>query len=109
MRRLKLAGIDSREEATSLVGSYLQVPEGELESLPEGEYYRYQLIGLAVRSADGRELGSIAAVFSTASNDVFVVKGDHGEVLIPFVDDVVQRVDLGERLVVIELVPGLMP
>jgi len=106
--RLKIAGVDAREEAQLLRGTYLQVPEGDLKPLPEGEYYRFALVGLAVRSLDGRELGHVVDVLSTPENDVYVVKGPGGEVLIPAVDDVVREIDLRTGIT-IEIVPGLLP
>jgi len=106
---LKLEGIDDREAATAARDSYLQVPEGELGPLGEGEYYRFQLLGMQVRATDGRDLGRVTDVLSTAGSDVFVVNGPAGEVLLPAVEDIVQDVDLRARRITIEIVPGLLP
>ena len=107
--RLKITGVDTRQDAQQLRGAYLQAPEEDLKPLPEGEYYRFQLIGLAARSVDGRELGRVVEVLSTPENDVYVVKGPDGEVLIPAVDDVVQDIDLTDGTISIEIIPGLLP
>jgi 16S rRNA processing protein RimM len=104
-----LTGVDSREAAKLLSGAYLEVAERDLPPLPDGEYYRFQLIGLSVRGLEGRQLGSITDVFSTPENDVYVVSGESGDVLIPAVEDVVQSVDLGAGEIVIEIIPGLIP
>ena len=105
---VKLAGVGGREAAAGLRGAYLQTPEGDLPPLAEGEFYRFQLIGLAVRTTDGGDLGEIKEVLSTPENDVFVVRGPAGEVLIPATADVIQQVDLERRLVTIEAIPGLL-
>ena len=89
---LKLSGIDHRQAAEAIRGHYLQLPETELDPLAEGEYYRFQLIGLAVRSTEGEALGRIVRVLTTPSNDVFVAEGPLGEVLIPAIDDIVQEI-----------------
>jgi 16S rRNA processing protein RimM len=107
--RMKLNGVDTREQAEALRGAYLEVPEGDLAALPEGQYYRFQLIGLAVYSLDGRELGCVMDVLSAPENDIYVVSGPSGEVLIPAVDDVVQAVDLTAGRITIEIIPGLLP
>jgi 16S rRNA processing protein RimM len=107
--RLKITGVDTREEAQLLRGTYLQAPEGDLKPLPEGEYYRFQLVGLVARSLDGRELGRVVDVLSTPENEVYVVKGPDGEVLIPAVDDVVQEIDLTKGTISVEIIPGLLP
>ncbi len=106
---VKLAGIDAREEAQSLRGEYLQVPEGDLPPLEEGQYYRYQLTGLAVRTTDGRDLGRVYDVLSTAETDVFVIRGPLGEILVPAVDDIVIDIDVAGGMLTIEAVPGLLP
>src|SRR3990170_825562 len=54
---LKLSGIDDREAAIALREQLLTVPESELEPLGEGQYYRFQLVGLAVQSTAGAFLG----------------------------------------------------
>ena len=107
--RIRLAGVDTREQARALRGAYLQVREGDLALLPDGEYYRFQLIGLLVLGVDGRDLGRVTNVLSAPENDIYVVSGPSGEVLIPAVDDVVQDVDLSAGLITIEIVPGLLP
>lgn len=107
--RMKLAGVETREQAQALRGGYLQVREDDLATLPEGEYYRFQLIGLAVRSVAGPELGRVTDVLSAPENDIYVVSGPSGEVLIPAVDDVVQEIDLASGVITIEIIPGLLP
>ena len=107
--RVKLAAVDTREKAQALRGEYLQAREVDLPALPEGEYYRFQLVGLAVRSFDGRELGRVTDVLSAPENDIYVVSGPSGEVLIPAVDDVVHDVNLSGGVITVEIVPGLLP
>ncbi len=106
---LKLGGIDTPEDGGVYRGEYLQVPEGDLARLEEGEYYRYKLIGLRVVSTEGEALGEIAEVLERPANDVFVVRGPEGEALIPAVEDIVREVDVEGGVVTIEVVPGLLP
>jgi 16S rRNA processing protein RimM len=105
---LKLSGVNNREDAAELRGLYLELPESELPHPGEDTYYHYQLIGLRVVTTAGEELGEIAEIISTAGNDVFVVRGKRGEVLIPSVEDVVPEVDIAGRRMVVEPVPGLL-
>ena len=106
---LKLAGIDTPEDIAGYRNEYLQVPEADLAALAEGEYYRYELIGLRVVSTEGEELGEIAEVLERPANDVFVVRGPKGEALIPAVEEIVREVDVEGGVVTIEVVPGLLP
>ena len=106
---LRLAGIDTPEDIASYRGEYLQVPKADLAALAEGEYYRYELIGLRVVSTEGEELGEIAEVLERPANDVFVVRGPKGEALIPAVGEIVREVDVAGGVVTIEVIPGLLP
>ena len=105
---LKLSGIDDRERAADERGHYIQVTEAALDPPGEDTYYWYQLIGLRVVSTAGEELGLISEIITTGSNDVFVVRGPRGELLIPAIDDVVQKVDITTSRMLIEPIPGLL-
>ncbi len=78
---LKLAGIDDREAAADLRGAWLLVAREDALPLAEGEYFLYQLTGLAVVTADGETLGELVSVLETGANNVFVVRGERGEIL----------------------------
>ncbi|MGH8558114.1 MAG: ribosome maturation factor RimM [Methylococcales bacterium] len=102
---VKLAGIDTREDAARLVGRAIFVERDELPELPENEYYWADLVGLAVCTEDGVSLGLIEDLMETGANDVLVVRGDH-ERLIPFVQkEIVKLVDLEQRRMVVSWDP----
>jgi len=100
-------GMTSRDEADKIRGLYIWVPVSKLERLPDGEYYSYQLLDMRVESTEGEYLGEIKEIFSTGSNDVYVVKKEGEEILVPAIEDVVQTIDLDKKLMVIELIEGL--
>ena len=106
---VKLAGIDDRGAAHQLRQLYMQIPEEELEPLAEGRFYRFELIGLAVRSVSGEPLGSIVNVEATPGDDLYIVQGPQGEILIPAIDDIVKEIDLQNGAMTVEVVPGLIP
>jgi 16S rRNA processing protein RimM len=104
---IKLNTVDSIEEAQKLRGQPVEIPHSQLHSLPEGQYYHFQLIGLEVWTIQGELLGSIAEILTAESNDNYVVRGANGEILIPAIDDVVKSIDLDKRHMVIEPIEGL--
>src|SRR5262245_1230901 len=59
---LKLAGVDSIDEAELYRGLELRIGEDELAPLPAGSYYHHQLRGLRVRSPEGEPLGEVADI-----------------------------------------------
>lgn len=103
-----LNGCETRDQAEAWIGADVFVDKGELAKLPEGEYYHFELEGLEVTTEDGRPIGIIEGVFSTGGNDVYVVKGPLGEILVPAIGDVVVKVEKGKR-VIIRPIEGLLP
>jgi 16S rRNA processing protein RimM len=92
---LKLEGVDSIDEAEKYRGLELRIGEDEVEELPAGSYYHYQLKGLKVEDPAGRPLGVAADVLVTGGEaPVLVVKGQGGELLIPMAEAFIRQVDL---------------
>ena len=106
---LKLEGIDSIEEADKYRTCYIKTEKKKQEDLGEDTYYIVDLIGLTVFSTEGENLGIIDDVFPTGSNDVYVVKDNLGkQILIPAIADVVKEVDLKNKKMIVNLIPGLL-
>ena len=106
---LKLEVIDSIEEAVKYRNFYLKTEKESQEDLGEDTYYIVDLIGLDVYSDKNEYLGKIEDVFPTGSNDVYVVKDNLGkQILIPAIADVVKEVDLKNKKMTINLIPGLI-
>jgi 16S rRNA processing protein RimM len=104
---IELNGISNVDEARKLVGSRLLLPKNLLAALPEGEYYWQDIIGLEAYTPEGRHLGRIESIFPTGSNDVYVCRGDDGEILIPAIADAIVRIDLKDRRITVKLLEGL--
>jgi 16S rRNA processing protein RimM len=105
---LRLSTVSSRDDARALFQQYLYVPESEAIELPPGEYFVHQIIGLTVVTTDGKTLGPIREVLETGSNDVYVVRHEGKEILIPAIKEVIQRVDLEAGIVEVTLLSGLL-
>jgi len=100
-----LEDTENREQAQALVNQPIAVFRDQFPDLPQGEFYWADLLGLAVRLADGRELGTIDNMLATGANDVMVVKGER-ERLIPFVPgQYVKDVDLAAGVVTVDWDP----
>jgi len=104
---LELETVDSVDDADALVGSSVLVPESELAGLSEDEYYWSDLIGLHVVTEEGRFLGRIESIFPTGSNDVYVCSGGEREFLLPAISEVILKIDLEKKEMVVRLLEGL--
>jgi 16S rRNA processing protein RimM len=65
-------------------------------------------IGFAIVDDRRGPMGTVTDVIVTGANDVWVVEGPLGEVLLPVIDDVVRTIDEDARTVSVVLLPGLL-
>ena len=105
---IKINTIDCIEDAANLRGQPVEINHDQLQPLPEGQYYHFQLIGLEVQTTQGESLGKITEILTMPSNDTYVVDGTRGEILIPATEDVIKSIDLDKGCLVIEPIKGLL-
>jgi 16S rRNA processing protein RimM len=106
---LQVSGIGSREAAEACRGLAVEAEAQRFPPLPPGEYYHFQLLGLAVvHAADGRTLGELAEIIATPAHDVYVVRDGEREVLLPAVEEVVLEIDLTTGRMTVQPPPGLL-
>ncbi len=104
---LALEGLEDRNAAEELRGAVLLAPREDLPEASADEWYVSDLVGLAVASDDGRELGKLEEVLRLPAHDVYVVRGARGEILLPAIADVVLSVDVEAGRMTVHLLPGL--
>lgn len=103
----KIEGVDTPEEAEKLRSKVLYMHRDDLE-LDEDTYFIQDLIGLEVRDADTSEVyGKIADVMQTGANDVYVIKGNDREYLVPAIADVIVSTDVDGGVMTIRPLDGL--
>ncbi|PJF25608.1 MAG: 16S rRNA processing protein RimM [Phototrophicales bacterium] len=106
---LKLAEIDDRSTAELLRDLLVMIPLDQAVPLEEGEVYLFELIGMAVQTDTGESFGEIIDIIETGANDVYVVDSpQHGEVLLPAIDECILKIDAEARIVTIHLMDGLL-
>ena len=99
--------LNNRAKARRLAGSSVTVPAAAAPELPPGEYFHFQLLGLRVFTEEWEGLGRVTEVLETGSNDVYVVSGEGGDILVPALTEVIREIDLGQGLMVVHLLEGL--
>jgi len=104
---LSVEGVDTPEAAGALAGSDVLAPADILVPLAADEYYWRDIIGLDVVTETGRFLGKVQEIFPTGSNDVYVCRDGEKEILLPAIADVVRKIDLDEKRIVVHLLEGL--
>jgi len=104
---VKLDTTPDRNAAELLRDQFLLISETEAMALSEHENYVHDLIGMSVMTTENEALGRITEVLFTAANDVYVVRGDDGELLLPALRSVVVSVDVPARLMIVAMPEGL--
>ena len=103
----KIEGIDTPEAAEKLRNKILYMHRDDLE-LDDDTYFIQDLIGIEVRDADTDAVyGTIADVMQTGANDVYVIKGEKREYLVPAIADVVVSTDIDNNIMTIRPLDGL--
>jgi 16S rRNA processing protein RimM len=107
---LQFADLADRTTAEQFRGAEVLVRRQDAVRLPDGQFYWHQVIGLRVEIAgSGETLGTVIDILETGANDVYVVGGRRGEVLIPAIKDVVKDIDPSAGRILIEPLPGMLP
>lgn len=105
---VKLKDYDDINSVLKFKGRYMEIGEENLVQLEEGHYYIFQIIGCRVFTTDGEDLGSVVEVLQPGGNDVYVVEGDKGQVLIPAIKEVVKEIDVDNKIIKVVLLEGLI-
>nr|WP_155073872.1 ribosome maturation factor RimM [Streptomyces taklimakanensis] len=107
---LRFEGVRDRTAAEALRNTLL-IAEVDPDEAPEDpdEYYDHQLVDLDVVTRDGTAVGRVEEIAHLPYQDLLVVRRvDGGEVLIPFVAEIVPEVDLEAQRAVVDPPPGLL-
>lgn len=105
---LKFKGIDDINQVEKYRNCYLKIDRKDAVKLPENTYFITDLIGLEVYSDEQVLLGKIEDIFSTGSNDVYVVKNELGkQLLLPAIKEVVKNIDIENSKIIVHLISGL--
>lgn len=106
---LGFEGHPDRTAAEALRGTRLLVAEVEGDDEDGDEGWREEdLLGFTVHLVDGTPLGEVSALHVREVQDLLAVRTPRGELLVPFVDELVPEIDEAARRVVVDPPPGLL-
>ena len=106
---LKIKGIDDINDTEQYKNCILKIERKDAVELPEDTYFITDLIGIEVYDEDEKLLGNLIDIFTTGSNDVYVVKDELGkQILLPAIGEVIKKVDVANKKMIVKLIPGLV-
>ncbi|MDU5027903.1 MAG: ribosome maturation factor RimM [Negativicoccus succinicivorans] len=94
---VQFKGIADRNAADALIGLWAELPREELPPRAQGQFYIVDLVGMEVVTENGTVLGTLQEVLQPGANDVFVVRGEREEILVPALKRVVSDIDLDAK------------
>lgn len=102
----ELAGVTTMEAAEALRGTVLYAAREEL-GIPDGVPLVAELLGLPVIHAEtGATLGTLTDVIHPGATDIYVIKTEKGEAMVPVVPEFVREVDV-ERGIFLAPIEGM--
>lgn len=104
---IKFSFFSSPEQVNLYKGALIQIPEEERFDLPEEFFYIDKLIGCSVYSVDNEYLGDVTDVYEGANTVLEIKNSLKKEFLIPFVKEIVPTVDINNKKVIVNKLPGL--
>ena len=103
----KLADIHDIDAAMALKNKIVYIDRSKVK-LPEGRHFIADLIGLDILDTDsGNLLGKITDVLTLPSNEVYIVKGEGKEYMIPAVDEFIIETNVKDGFVRVRLIEGM--
>ncbi|MFC1572462.1 ribosome maturation factor RimM [Candidatus Eisenbacteria bacterium] len=105
---VRFDGFERIEDIKPWVNRTLQVRACDLPQLAGDAAYHFELIGLRVHAADGLFLGVLEEVIETPGNDVYCVRAEGRELLIPAIRDAIDKVDVEAGTMVLKDMEGLI-
>ncbi len=94
--------LNGREVAQHYVGKVIAVRASDLPTLQDGSFYWTEIEGLEAVTTSGTKLGVVDRLFETGANDVMAIKCGSEEILVPYVREVVRRVDLERGVIEVD-------
>ena len=101
-------GVETMNDAEDFAGLELRVPVDELATLPAGMFYHHDLVGCAVVTGGGEQVGTVEGVEGAMGGSRLVVAGAKGEILIPLATEICRTIDVAGKRIVIEPPEGLL-
>jgi 16S rRNA processing protein RimM len=103
-----LESVETMNDAEAMAGVEFRVRVADLEALPDGMYYRHDLVGCRVETTGGDEVGVVGAVEGELGASRLVVKAAYGEVLVPLARAICVSIDIAARRIVLDPPAGLL-
>ncbi|MCX6267637.1 MAG: ribosome maturation factor RimM [Bacteroidetes bacterium] len=99
---------ESLEDAESLQGLEMYLPITKLPTLKGNHFYYHEITGFQVVDLNHGNIGVIDDILELPHQSLFQIRFGEKEILIPIVDEIIQKVDRKKKILMIEAPAGLI-
>ncbi len=105
---VKFQGIDTEQEAKSLLKKKVFIPETELRELDESNFYDHEIIGYEVEDVVKGKIGKVTAIADLKQNPLLVIEFKDKEILLPIFEGLIVNVDRKLKRLKVKAPDGLI-
>ena len=105
---VKFQGIDTEQEAKSLLKKKVFIPETELRELDESNFYDHEVIGYEVEDVVKGKIGKVTAIADLKQNPLLVIEFKDKEILLPIFEGLIVNVDRKLKRLKVKAPDGLI-
>jgi len=105
---IKFKNINSKQEAQQMINAHIMIAEDMLPSLEEDEFYPIQFVDYEVHTKAGEFIGIVSDILSTAGQEILIIPEGDKEIMLPFCDAFIEKVDNENKKIIINPIEGLL-
>lgn len=98
---IKFSGVDTRDDATAIVGKFIEIDKINAVALPQDSYFIADLLNCTLKTEDGLELGEVLQIDSYGAADVITAKSGDKVFRFPFLKKIIKSVDIENKLIIL--------
>lgn len=106
--RVQFEDMYSEADAVTILKTDVYLPSNLLPKLTGNKYYYHEVIGFILEDVNFGIVGEITSINDSTAQALFVVEKEDTEILIPMIDDFIQKIDRKNKKVVVETPEGLI-
>ncbi len=105
---VRFQDVNTREDAEIYIGREMFMPSSNLPPLEGNHFYYHEVIGYKVVDSLHGDIGLLSGILPLPHQSLMQVVKDQREILIPLVDDIIQKIDRRKRIFYITAPEGLI-
>ncbi len=106
--RVQFEDVYTEKDAESLMKSDVYLPFSLLPKLTGNKFYYHEVIGFTLEDMHFGIVGQIISINDSTAQPLFVIKKDDSEILIPMIDNFIQKVDRENKKIIVNTPEGLI-